>query len=508
METQGKARPRVIAFGSGKGGAGKTLCAANTAIFLATLGKRVTLIDASFGTATAHTFVGVPEPERTLSEALGEDAVPLANVVVKSAIPGLDLIAGRLDPPGLAEISEWDTQKLIDGLATLPSDYVLIDVGVGLYRASLDLMLAAGNGVVVVTPDPAGVELGYRLLRTLFLRRLTLAGIQIGMDRREYAAYPGGIPGPLDLWQRAMRDGDTTRANEIHNEMISLKLRLLINQVRSKADLHLGRAMTAASHRVLGLPLRFLGHVEYDDAVWVAQRRGRPLLVEQPDSRVARCFEKITRALLVRESDSQRLTLSTALPENHYQLFDVVPDAADEEIRRAYRRARLDTGRDSILTRGLYTPEGLDEHNQRLEEAYATLMDPVRRKAYDQELFPEGVPTSPTPESSMSRIASLRRAGQELPPMPVIDEGTEFNGRLMREIREARGLDLREIAEQTKIGMAYLDALENESFGKLPAVVYVRGFLTEYARMLDLDVSRVLGSYLPRYLEERQVRHS
>jgi flagellar biosynthesis protein FlhG len=70
---------------------------------------------------------------------------------------------------------------------------------------------------------------------------------------------------------------------------------------------------------------------------------------------------------------------------------------------------------------------------------------------------------------------------------------------LLRQIREAVGVELREIAERSKIGMAYLQALEGEIFGKLPAPVYVRGFLAEYARALGLDAERVKQTYLDRY---------
>jgi cytoskeletal protein RodZ len=84
------------------------------------------------------------------------------------------------------------------------------------------------------------------------------------------------------------------------------------------------------------------------------------------------------------------------------------------------------------------------------------------------------------------------------PPMPEISPTTEFSGALLRQIREAIGVELREIAERSKIGMAYLSALEGEVFGKLPAAVYVRGFLPEYARALGLDGERVKETYLAR----------
>lgn len=46
--------------------------------------------------------------------------------------------------------------------------------------------------------------------------------------------------------------------------------------------------------------------------------------------------------------------------------------------------------------------------------------------------------------------------------------------------------------------MAYLQALESELYAKLPAAVYVRGFLVEYAKVLGLEVERVKDSYLAR----------
>ena len=51
--------------------------------------------------------------------------------------------------------------------------------------------------------------------------------------------------------------------------------------------------------------------------------------------------------------------------------------------------------------------------------------------------------------------------------------------------------------------MAYLQALEGEVWSKLPAAVYVRGFLAEYARSLGLDGERVKQTYLARFKAAR-----
>ena len=86
-------RARVVAVASGKGGVGKSLVAANVGIFLATLGKRVTLIDCAFGTPNLHLFAGVARPLHSLAEAVATDGGPkLAELAVNTAVPGLSLI--------------------------------------------------------------------------------------------------------------------------------------------------------------------------------------------------------------------------------------------------------------------------------------------------------------------------------------------------------------------------------------------------------------------------------
>ncbi len=59
-------------------------------------------------------------------------------------------------------------------------------------------------------------------------------------------------------------------------------------------------------------------------------------------------------------------------------------------------------------------------------------------------------------------------------------------GRSLQEAREERGLTLRQVEERTKVRARYLQDLERENFGVLPAV-YVLGSLKTYADHLGLD---------------------
>ncbi len=57
----------------------------------------------------------------------------------------------------------------------------------------------------------------------------------------------------------------------------------------------------------------------------------------------------------------------------------------------------------------------------------------------------------------------------------------------LRGARQARGLKLGDVAKKLKINYKYLEALEKNRFEKLPAGVYGKNFLREYAVFLGLD---------------------
>ena len=85
------------------------------------------------------------------------------------------------------------------------------------------------------------------------------------------------------------------------------------------------------------------------------------------------------------------------------------------------------------------------------------------------------------------------------PASPPADRPAPESGADLREERQRLRLALETIAEKTKIRRAYLQAIEEERFGELPAAVFVRGFLREYARCLGLPGEDVARNYMKRY---------
>ena len=73
--------------------------------------------------------------------------------------------------------------------------------------------------------------------------------------------------------------------------------------------------------------------------------------------------------------------------------------------------------------------------------------------------------------------------------------GTLTLGEKLKKIRSDRRLSLNEISSNTKIQVKYLEYLENGDYDKLPAQVYVKGFLRSYAEFLGSDEHFLIRLY-------------
>jgi flagellar biosynthesis protein FlhG len=202
--------------------------------------------------------------------------------------------------------------------------------------------------------------------------------------------------------------------------------------------------------------------------------------------------------------------VATIAEQNYYEVLEVSPEATLQEIERAYRIARATYQSTSVATYSLWSEAETMEILRRVEEAYAVLSDARRRREYDARLRRDGGP----PPARPARDAAVR--APVAPPLPGWTPGPAasapaleldlpgepedgvYDGRALRRIRMSRGVELEEIASVTKINETYLRYLEEDRYLDLPAAVYVRGFLREYARYLKLDPRRVTESYMAR----------
>ena len=74
-------------------------------------------------------------------------------------------------------------------------------------------------------------------------------------------------------------------------------------------------------------------------------------------------------------------------------------------------------------------------------------------------------------------------------------------GEQLRLAREERGIGLREICEQTRISVHYLEAIEANDYKRLPGGVFNRSFIKAYAKCVGYDEREAIEGYT-RYLRE------
>ena len=86
-------------------------------------------------------------------------------------------------------------------------------------------------------------------------------------------------------------------------------------------------------------------------------------------------------------------------------------------------------------------------------------------------------------------------------------ELASFGEELRRE-REIRGISLKEIADATKISRRFLDAIERNDHKTLPAPVFTRGFVREYARYLGLNSEEMVNRYNFGAAGDDRIEHS
>lgn len=160
--------PRVIAVASGKGGAGKTFIAVNLASAFHRSGKRVVLLDGDFGLANIHLLLG-EKSEQDL-EAVLSGKCTLEDILLPTA-EGFTIIPGGRGRPLMAQLQAYQLSGLIsavDTLTVLP-DVFLIDTAGSIGAQELQLIAAAGEVVIVATPDALALQDAAEYIRQLHI---------------------------------------------------------------------------------------------------------------------------------------------------------------------------------------------------------------------------------------------------------------------------------------------------------------------------------------------------
>ena len=210
--------------------------------------------------------------------------------------------------------------------------------------------------------------------------------------------------------------------------------------------------------------------------------------------------------------------------KNYYEILEIPTDASPEEVHQGYIKTKNAYSQDSLALYSLMSQQECESILELIDEAYSIISDPNRRGQYDEARglnqsmtdskrdrsyeMPrpqKEVSVSPSmtqPHNTMAKIVAKNRFALEYPIDDAfekeIEQASDFTGEFLKKIREYKKVDIPRLSDMTKVSKTYIRNIEDEDVDKLPALVYARGFVYQYAKCLKLNPDLVATSYIYR----------
>ncbi|KJR96317.1 MAG: flagellar synthesis regulator FleN [Desulfobulbaceae bacterium BRH_c16a] len=235
----------VYSITSGKGGVGKTAVVANLAYTLASIGKRVLILDADLGLANIDVVFGI-SPTYNLNHFFTGDQ-DLQAIMVDGPM-GIKILPAGSGIQNFTNLDSHQKMRLLDGLDAMQNhfDYVLIDTEAGISENVTYFNTAAQEILVVTTPEPTAITDAYALMKLL-----------------------------------------STQYHEKH-------FNLIVNQIVSEDDaLDVYRKLTMVANRYLDISIDYLGSIPEDRQMVDSIRKQKVICEMYPNSKITAAFRQL-----------------------------------------------------------------------------------------------------------------------------------------------------------------------------------------------------------------------
>lgn len=300
MVSTKKRNCEIWAIGGGKGGVGKSFIISSMGNYLASKGKKVVLIDADFGGANLHTFLGISKPKVTLTDFF-DNKLPLNELIVDSSIPNLGLLIGTIRSLAPDSIKYTQKLKLFRHVEGLDTDYILIDLGGGTHFNTIDTFLLADKMLIAIVPEIIAIENVYYFLKNILFRKLVNTLSAHGLKHVVRDAWQNrgehNVRNFRQLIDHLRGMSDPIR-QIITEELSSFTIYIILNQIRTSEDVMVGNSVKSICIKYFGLNTQYIGYVEYDDFISRCINKRQPYMETYPTSRCAKEIERLTENLL------------------------------------------------------------------------------------------------------------------------------------------------------------------------------------------------------------------
>lgn len=292
--------PLIAAVGGGKGGVGKSIISANLGAALAQCGYRVLVMDLDLGCSNLHSHFGISMPKKSLADFFVTKKYSFRDVILPAPVHGLAFVAGGREDQLLEtfEAKQGPIKSLWEVIYNCKKDFrvdiVLLDLGAGTHRHTLDLFVGSHLGLVTVLPEPTSIENAYVFLK-MSLQKLIH---NVGRNTRSMDAAEDILSGFGTMSGGSLNKGyayylqnlKISYPRFIHNfsqAVLGRYAGIIINQTREQADADIGNSMEHICQKYFGLQSKFIGSLNYDENVVKALKNRRLLVTEYPHSQIA-----------------------------------------------------------------------------------------------------------------------------------------------------------------------------------------------------------------------------
>ena len=293
---------KMWSIGGGKGGTGKSFFTLSLGLRLASMGKKVVIIDADLGGANQHMLLGIRNPCYTLNDFIKRRIDNLIEVCIETAIPNLKLISGGDDILYLSNPKFSQKVRILRHLNKLEADYILLDLGAGSSFNVLDFFIYTQGKMVIVSPFPTSIQNAYGFIKSALYRRLSQLFSKndqvVSLIRK--SIDPGceeRINSVVELIA-AVDKIDQESASIMGQEIENFKIKLIVNMIKSEEDTKVGDVIKVVADKYLGITVDVLKSIPFDRKVEKSIILSNPLLLNETGSDIMMSIYEVALKIL------------------------------------------------------------------------------------------------------------------------------------------------------------------------------------------------------------------
>lgn len=204
--------------------------------------------------------------------------------------------------------------------------------------------------------------------------------------------------------------------------------------------------------------------------------------------------------------------MNTENKHNYYEILEVSQNATQHDITVAYEKAKRTYSSQNPSLSTIFSAEEAQLLRNMIDEAFHVLGNQTYRNIYEKRRqskhFSESDLTIEAIKSASRELfPEFQKRNDEKKSDYAVDEAFEkelaqkkdWTGEDLKKVREYKKISIETMHEKTKINPWYLTAIEKMDVVNLPAAVFVRGYVIQMARLMNLKDLVVADSYMKTF---------